>query len=704
LKQLLLSRLLIVPCIEQAETKASTYAAQIQLIDLSKQVEAMKRPFDIYGSSQPDPALSVPGSSDSVPVEVDVAVYQSTQQTQAPIAVASSKRALNSLFRPQPETEPVAGPSAIASQGDDDVFAHLPPPSPAFSYVDEPQAQPPNPVAQPVRRSPRKPKPTAPLRLGPKAGAKRKAADEPQDVGGPSNLKRAKTEAATQGSVVAPIRDFSAGIGAASSPKSRLRTKVVEQKKGTKSATAVAKGKGKERITALKPSGTTAQKQKQKVQPEHAQPPLSVELDMPSSPKPVLPTFVLPPPSPASRLPSMQIPQIPNEVGSLPVASTTPNDDQNPFITSLSPATAATSPPAPASIEHPLPPSNNASSAPLAPMSSAAPSAPFAPAPSLPPPVPSVPESPSRHLFPPYTGRPIAPHMVHAYSPVKPSPLSRILMLAESPDSPEEPPIPRLGALVEQDEPADEMDVDADNEDVYAPVSPTPAKRTRRSSLAQELGALDDDTVGDVVGEDEASDTAEADTLVGGKAKAQAKGKAKEQQAQDASKGGRGAKYGLRPAPTPKPRSPGMLVPLSAHLKPKEKENPRQSPRGRVKPSAQAGAGSSASSSSSTEGRPVRLLTGRKRSTVIGGGIMKTRSSARTVKAKVLAAKASSGPGADKSTTPAIVPPLQLKDLEPPSAKDSKETRLKGKSRGGPKRVPIDSADAAPANIPAWRG
>ena len=45
---------------------------------------------------------------------------------------------------------------------------------------------------------------------------------------------------------------------------------------------------------------------------------------------------------------------------------------------------------------------------------------------------------PFRRPFP--MAKPLAPHMTHAYSPVKPSPLSRILMLA---DSPESPPLPK---------------------------------------------------------------------------------------------------------------------------------------------------------------------------------------------------------------------------------------------------------------------
>lgn len=59
--------------------------------------------------------------------------------------------------------------------------------------------------------------------------------------------------------------------------------------------------------------------------------------------------------------------------------------------------------------------------------------------------------------------KPYAPGMRHAYSPARPSPLSRILMLADSPEG----GVPNLGALVEEDE---------SGEGPLEP-SPTPAAR-----------------------------------------------------------------------------------------------------------------------------------------------------------------------------------------------------------------------------------
>ncbi|KAF9233476.1 Afadin and alpha-actinin-binding-domain-containing protein [Melanogaster broomeanus] len=54
---------------------------------------------------------------------------------------------------------------------------------------------------------------------------------------------------------------------------------------------------------------------------------------------------------------------------------------------------------------------------------------------------PAPPQTPpaTRRVFP--VAKPFAPHMTHAYSPVKPSPLSRILMLADSPNSPGSGPV-----------------------------------------------------------------------------------------------------------------------------------------------------------------------------------------------------------------------------------------------------------------------
>lgn len=58
-------------------------------------------------------------------------------------------------------------------------------------------------------------------------------------------------------------------------------------------------------------------------------------------------------------------------------------------------------------------------------------------------PVPAAPRTPPPFRRPFPMAKPLVPHMMHAYSPAKPSPLSRILMLADSPESPESEPLPK---------------------------------------------------------------------------------------------------------------------------------------------------------------------------------------------------------------------------------------------------------------------
>ncbi|KAF8448876.1 Afadin and alpha-actinin-binding-domain-containing protein [Boletus edulis BED1] len=119
----------------------------------------------------------------------------------------------------------------------------------------------------------------------------------------------------------------------------------------------------------------------------------------PTLTKSILPTsFVLPPPSPRTSLPPPDPPA--EDSSSAPSSPPLPN----PIPTIVEPN------PAPAPMPKPAP----------------------APALSRTPP-------PFRRPFP--MAKPMAARMTHAYSPVKPSPLSRILMLADSPDSPESDPL-----------------------------------------------------------------------------------------------------------------------------------------------------------------------------------------------------------------------------------------------------------------------
>ncbi|KAL1707881.1 Afadin and alpha-actinin-binding-domain-containing protein [Schizophyllum commune] len=154
----------------------------------------------------------------------------------------------------------------------------------------------------------------------------------------------------------------------------------------------------------------------------------------------LLPTFVLPPPSPRTSLPPQ--PALP------PMAFPPLN------LPSLS---AAPTPSAPIAAP---------SSAPLS---------------TLPP------RTPGRG-YP--VAKPLASRMIHAYSPAQPSPLSRILMLGNSPgsDGDSRPPISALDPLREEDEHA--MDEEEDGRGVIDdddnPFSPMVTRKPM--SLAEELG------------------------------------------------------------------------------------------------------------------------------------------------------------------------------------------------------------------------
>ncbi|KIJ65501.1 hypothetical protein HYDPIDRAFT_174941 [Hydnomerulius pinastri MD-312] len=128
--------------------------------------------------------------------------------------------------------------------------------------------------------------------------------------------------------------------------------------------------------------------------PKHPNPPNLAKSILPTS-------FVLPPPSPRTSLPPP------------------PDTLLGPFDISSSESES----------------SNSANSIPTIIEPVAAPNTKPAPAPPRTPPA-------NRRPFP--MAKPLAPHMTHAYSPAKPSPLSRILMLAKSPDSPDSEPLREL--------------------------------------------------------------------------------------------------------------------------------------------------------------------------------------------------------------------------------------------------------------------
>ncbi|KAK7685742.1 hypothetical protein QCA50_011088 [Cerrena zonata] len=111
-------------------------------------------------------------------------------------------------------------------------------------------------------------------------------------------------------------------------------------------------------------------------------------------------------------------------------------------------------------------------------------------APSTSAPQPQVPNTPgNRRPFP--VAKPLATHMIHAYSPVKPSPLSRILLMANSPDSPENGGAPALQTLTEEDESM--PDVSPTPTPIGLGPPPQKRKAPPMPSLAAELGLEDSD-------------------------------------------------------------------------------------------------------------------------------------------------------------------------------------------------------------------
>jgi hypothetical protein len=105
---------------------------------------------------------------------------------------------------------------------------------------------------------------------------------------------------------------------------------------------------------------------------------------------------------------------------------------------------------------------------------------------SQPPAVSAVAETPSTRPFP--LAKPHARNMIHAYSPARPSPLSRILLLANSPGSPDSIPFTPMSRLDERSEGDDGMPDE----------SPTPALphtgAPHTLSLEEELGLIDEDS------------------------------------------------------------------------------------------------------------------------------------------------------------------------------------------------------------------
>ncbi|KAM5541484.1 hypothetical protein V8D89_005038, partial [Ganoderma adspersum] len=336
------------------------------------------------------------------------------------------------------------------------------------------------------------------------------------------------------------------------------------------------------------------------IPPSPVRPPPEFKTSMaapaPPSPAILTSTFVLPPPSPAALFPSREhgggtklppIPPLPKLEIPPPSSDTSDDDIMN---TTAEPTSSASS-------------SSASTSASMSSTSFASPA-----------PAPPVPSTPLARPFP--IAKPFAQRMVHAYSPVKPSPLSRILMLADSPESPEGQ---GLDPLAEVDE--NSMDLDTS----HIPARP-------QLSLAEELGVSEDD-------DSPLREKAPPPAPVPSKP-APVAHKVSRAAAVDKGKG----KARAEPAP-PQPQAPQTRTSRARAGATLEKENVK---RAKLNPPS-ATAGGSKDAKKPPPSKPTSGIGARTRS---GGG-------------------AGAGGG-------------------------GRGTVVKPPSRGGPRRVPIGSAEAAP--------
>jgi hypothetical protein len=200
--------------------------------------------------------------------------------------------------------------------------------------------------------------------------------------------------------------------------------------------------------------------------------------------------FVLPPPSPMAKLlpRSLSPTEPPAPAPPLPAMAMPASKGLPPNKISFPPISSVLPPALPPAVLAAAPTNTRGSNVP-----------PAVPAPSAPAgsSVPAVPETPRSRFA--GGGKFGARNLQHAYSPAKPSPLSRILLLANSPPSPDGVArLPSLGALLEADEDSSGSGSASDGSPTPAPPGLASATLPVRSapkplSLAAELGLSDDD-------------------------------------------------------------------------------------------------------------------------------------------------------------------------------------------------------------------
>ncbi|KAJ3991874.1 Afadin and alpha-actinin-binding-domain-containing protein [Lentinula boryana] len=257
-----------------------------------------------------------------------------------------------------------------------------------------------------------------------------------------------------------PSKNFQININ-----KAHRRTTRVGTARRRSSSSSVSISPSKSRKDA-EPSFET------EVIPRLLPPSISIEAPAPmlttsSSTESLLPTaFVLPPPSPSASLPPPKPALLLSGASTLPLSFHTPREPSEDSKTLSQPSPQVYVP---------------TSVTPLEVVN----------------PVPLTPLAEARRAFPYPVAKPLATHMVHAYSPVRPSPLSRILLLGNSPESPlnispEDVSDSRgLEALIEEEEEEVETDDGLLVAELFPPISYSRASSSDDEgglTLAQQLG------------------------------------------------------------------------------------------------------------------------------------------------------------------------------------------------------------------------
>lgn len=252
--------------------------------------------------------------------------------------------------------------------------------------------------------------------------------------------------------------------------------------------------------------------------------------------------------------------------------------------------------------------------------------------------------TPVRRPFP--VAKPFAQRMIHAYSPARPSPLSRILMLADSPNTPD-------GESSSRDDINVGLEAVHESDESPCPTLPeTPKPQQPQMSLAAELGVESPPDVVEVV---EEVPLRERKTEMNGRAKVSSKPTGKGAVAE----GGRKPSAGIKERPKSRSSSDttrGVAATTSGRT---------SSGMGVEKENARKVSGKTSTTSATAASSTTRVVSGAKSAKPTAGtkvnGVASTTAASRS--------KAVSKPASTSATATAGV---------------------------GPRRVPVNSAEAPP--------